>query len=66
MPVNAHAAIKFPDCGAILANAVALQFTIDVQVGRLRRKLGDDPQNPSLIETVRGGGYIFTPPVEMR
>jgi two-component system OmpR family response regulator len=39
--------------------------TIDVQVGRLRRKLEDDPQNPSLIKTVRGTGYIFTPPVEM-
>ena len=39
--------------------------TIDVQVGRLRRKLEDDPQNPSLIKTVRGSGYIFTPPVEM-
>jgi two-component system OmpR family response regulator len=39
--------------------------TIDVQVGRLRRKLEDDPQNPALIKTVRGSGYIFTPVVEM-
>jgi two-component system OmpR family response regulator len=39
--------------------------TIDVQVGRLRRKLEDDPQNPSMIKTVRGSGYIFTPTVEM-
>jgi DNA-binding response OmpR family regulator len=39
--------------------------TIDVQVGRLRRKLEDDPQNPTLIKTVRGSGYIFTPTVEM-
>jgi two-component system OmpR family response regulator len=39
--------------------------TIDVQVGRLRRKIEDDPQNPSLIKTVRGGGYIFTPTVEL-
>jgi DNA-binding response OmpR family regulator len=38
--------------------------TIDVQVGRLRRKLEDDPKNPTLIKTVRGGGYIFTPPVD--
>jgi two-component system OmpR family response regulator len=38
--------------------------TIDVQVGRLRRKLEDDPKNPSMIKTVRGGGYMFTPPVE--
>jgi two-component system, OmpR family, response regulator len=38
--------------------------TIDVQVGRLRRKLEDDPQRPSIIKTVRGSGYIFTPAVE--
>jgi len=39
--------------------------TIDVQVGRLRRKLEDDPQNPGMIKTVRGSGYIFTPAVEI-
>jgi two-component system OmpR family response regulator len=39
--------------------------TIDVQVGRLRRKLEDDPQRPTIIKTVRGTGYIFTPPVEV-
>ncbi len=38
--------------------------TIDVQVGRLRRKLEEDPQNPAMIKTVRGSGYIFTPTVE--
>jgi len=47
-------------------NRVASLFdrTIDVQVGRLRRKLEDDPQRPLLIKTVRGGGYIFAPAVE--
>jgi two-component system OmpR family response regulator len=39
--------------------------TIDVQVGRLRRKLEDDPQRPTMIKTVRGSGYIFTPAVEV-
>jgi two-component system OmpR family response regulator len=39
--------------------------TIDVQVGRLRRKLEDDPQRPTMIKTVRGSGYIFTPPVDV-
>src|SRR2546428_2265545 len=39
--------------------------TIDVQVGRLRRKLEDDPEKPNMIKTVRGTGYIFTPPVEV-
>lgn len=38
--------------------------TIDVQVGRLRRKLGDDPHQPQLIKTLRSGGYIFVAPVE--
>jgi two-component system OmpR family response regulator len=38
--------------------------TIDVQVGRLRRKLDDDPHQPSLIKTVRGSGYIFTAQIE--
>jgi two-component system, OmpR family, response regulator len=40
--------------------------TIDVQVGRLRRKLEPDPQRPTIIKTVRGTGYIFTPTVEVR
>jgi len=37
-----------------------LDRTIDVQVGRLRRKLEADPKNPDLIKTVRGGGYVLT------
>jgi two-component system, OmpR family, response regulator len=40
--------------------------TIDVQVGRLRRKLGGDAQGARLIKTVRGGGYIFSAAVESR
>jgi len=37
--------------------------TIDVQVGRLRKKLEDDADNPQIIKSVRGAGYIFVPPV---
>lgn len=33
--------------------------TIDVHVGWLRRKLEDDPSDPSLIRTVRGVGLLF-------
>lgn len=33
--------------------------SIDILVSRLRRKLDDDPRAPSMIETVRGGGYQF-------
>jgi len=38
--------------------------TIDVQVGRLRKKIEEDSKNPKIIITVRGGGYQFTPKVE--
>jgi len=37
---------------------------IDVQVSRLRRKIEPDPQTPTLIKTVRSGGYMFTPKVK--
>jgi two-component system OmpR family response regulator len=37
--------------------------TIDVQVGRLRRKLEVDPEDPQIIKSVRGAGYILVPPV---
>lgn len=33
--------------------------TIDVQVARLRKKIEEDPKNPQVIQTVRGGGYQF-------
>lgn len=33
--------------------------TIDAHVKNLRRKLGEDPENPRWIETVRGMGYRF-------
>ncbi len=38
--------------------------TIDVAIGRLRRKLEDDGRNAQLIKTVRGGGYVLASPVE--
>ncbi|PVG83494.1 winged helix family transcriptional regulator [Nocardioides gansuensis] len=33
--------------------------TIDVHLGWLRRKLGDDPRRPHLITTLRGHGLRF-------
>ncbi|MEX2107103.1 MAG: response regulator transcription factor [Solirubrobacterales bacterium] len=36
--------------------------TLDVHVGWLRRKLGDDPSHPTYIETVRGVGFRFAAP----
>jgi DNA-binding response OmpR family regulator len=40
--------------------------TIDVHLGRLRRKLGDDANDPRFIATVRTVGYKFVAPVEKR
>ncbi|MGJ7487750.1 winged helix-turn-helix domain-containing protein [Variovorax sp. LT2P21] len=38
--------------------------TIDVQIGRLRRKLESDADSPQLIKSVRGAGYLFAPRVD--
>jgi DNA-binding response OmpR family regulator len=40
--------------------------TIDVHLGRLRRRLGDDAAHPRFIATVRTVGYKFVAPVEQR
>jgi DNA-binding response OmpR family regulator len=38
--------------------------TLDVHVGWLRRKLGDDPAEPRFLHTVRGVGFRFAAPEE--
>jgi two-component system, OmpR family, response regulator len=40
--------------------------SVDVLVGKLRRKLNDNPDNPRLIRTVRGVGYKLAVPVHFR
>ncbi|MGE4406379.1 winged helix-turn-helix domain-containing protein [Pseudomonas sp.] len=35
--------------------------SIDVRISRIRPKIGDDPEHPRLIKTVRGKGYLFVP-----
>ena len=35
------------------------EHVVDVHLGNLRRKLGDDALRPRFIETVRGAGYRF-------
>jgi two-component system, OmpR family, response regulator len=37
-----------------------LDRSLDVQISRLRQRLGDDGKQPALIKTVRGSGYAFT------
>jgi DNA-binding response OmpR family regulator len=38
--------------------------SIDVQIGRLRRKIEPDPTKPQRIKSVRGTGYLFAPTVQ--
>ena len=47
-----------------LANArdpEAFDRAIDVRITRIRRKIEPDPRHPSVIRTVRGAGYLFSP-----
>ncbi len=47
-------------------NAGPFDRAIDVQIGRLRRKVESDPANPELIKSVRGIGYLFSARVYRR
>ena len=44
-------------------SAMPFDRTIDVQLSRLRRKLNDGSGSSSMVKTVRGGGYLFSPTV---
>ena len=37
----------------------SIDRSVDVLVGRIRKKIGDDPKNPKYIKSVRGYGYKF-------
>ena len=48
----------------IMENTKEIQWesfdrSVDVLVSRLRKKLGDNPSNPSIIKTIWGEGYMF-------
>ncbi len=43
--------------------AAPFDRTIDVQIGRLRKKMETDSEHPQIIKSVRGAGYILVPPV---
>ena len=45
-------------------DAIPYDRSVDVQLSRLRRKVESDPSHPTLIKTVRNGGYVFTADVE--
>lgn len=41
-----------------------IERSVDVHISRLRQKVEIDPKNPTLVKTVRLGGYMFTAIVE--
>jgi len=45
-------------------NTGSFERSIDVLVSRIRRKIEPNPQDPTIIKTVRSGGYLFTPRTE--
>jgi len=38
--------------------------SIDILVSRLRQKMEKDPKEPVLFQTIRSGGYMFSPEVK--
>jgi DNA-binding response OmpR family regulator len=42
-------------------DAEAFDRAIDLRIMRIRRKIEPDPTHPTVIRTVRGGGYLFSP-----
>ena len=38
--------------------------SIDIIIGKLRKKLGDHPANPNYIKTIRNSGYMFIADIE--
>ncbi len=49
----------------LVEKALGYQFegyerSVDAHIKNIRRKIGDDPQNPSVIQTIYGVGYRFS------
>jgi two-component system, OmpR family, response regulator len=42
----------------------SLERSVDVHISRIRQKIETDSRTPTMIKTVRLGGYVFTPRVE--
>jgi len=42
----------------------SIERSVDVHISRIRQKIEADPRDPSIIKTVRLGGYVFAPVVE--
>lgn len=42
-------------------DAEAFDRAVDLRIMRIRRKIEPNPTKPSVIRTIRGGGYLFSP-----
>lgn len=42
-------------------DAEAFDRAVDLRIMRIRRKIEPDPTKPTVIRTIRGGGYLFSP-----
>jgi len=42
-------------------DAEAFDRAVDLRIMRIRRKIEPDPAKPTVIRTIRGGGYLFSP-----
>lgn len=57
---NPHKPFSREDLAQRIGHRVS-ERTIDVQITRLRRKIGDDPRQPRYLQTVRHIGYALSP-----
>ncbi|MNT96537.1 Transcriptional regulatory protein OmpR [compost metagenome] len=45
--------------------AAPFERSVDVLVSRLRQKMERNPREPELIQTIRSGGYMFSPEIQI-
>lgn len=48
------------------SNYDAYDRVIDIQIARIRKKIGDDAKNPEVLKTIRGVGYMFCADAQKR
>lgn len=60
LAMNPHKPFSREDLAQRIGHRVS-ERTIDVQITRLRRKIGDDSRQPRYLQTVRHIGYVLSP-----
>ena len=54
--------IGWVGCGGHGQDLFGEEKTVTIHIAKLRKKLGDNTRNPSIIVNLRGIGYKFIPP----